>query len=250
MADKDDNPGSDTSQNSNDDAIFEESTGDIERGVKHENTKGWDINVSTELRSYAAQSAGFNWMFARDAAYYFAVNTNISIATMVLTVLSTIGIVGCLVIVQTGKVMYLYYTLTCINILVNVFSGCLQGYQTIKNFTLRISQTVEKAAKYGALYRSVRLQFILPPAARDYAEQFIKSIYDRWNELERERPFLRNSTKKAWEEYSASLKTDTSLYDRLIPMPPEYRTSARGIGDKDTNPSKIGKIGKFISSMM
>lgn len=168
---------------------------------------------------------------------------------MILTVVTTIGIAGGLIVIQTNQVKWLYYTFTGVTIFFNVVSGCLQGYQTIKNFTLKVSQAVEKGSKYGDMYRDIRLQFILPPKDRDEAGQYIKMVAKRWFELERERMFIRSSTQKACTEYFATLKTDDVLYDKLVPMPEEYVKPEREIAGKDIDPKKLGKIGRHIISL-
>jgi hypothetical protein len=117
------------------------------------------------------------------------------------------------------------------------------------NYDFRISQTLDKAAKFGKLFRKIKLQFSLSPQDRDPPKTLIEYTCDRFDELDREKPFLRSGTASAWNQHLDEVRSNETLYDNIIRLPGELRQHSRGINLGNEN-KKNDKIGKWIASMV
>ena len=187
----------------------------------------WNIDLTSEFREYAYQSAGLSWMFGEDAAFYNSRNNLISLVTGIFSILASIGVAGAWIFIDTGDCdtnrTIGYYILSAIAIGLNLIVAGLTLYKFVKRFDHKIAEHSEKSSKYGKLYRKLKGQFARDPEDREDALDLLIYTEDRYDELDREKPFLRGSTVKKWGIYMEELKSNPNYADHLIPLPTEFR---------------------------
>jgi len=188
--------------------------------------KKWTKRIANKLRDYSFQATGFSWQTGVDAAYYNSMNTRINLIIGICTVLNGIGITSALIFLQDRDILWkmiLFYSLSFISLLLTIFIGLLQIYQTSKNLMQKIVNFSVISSKFGELSRIINDQMDIPVEDRDDAITLQKFVSNRFNELDREKPFIRNSTSNEWDKYSKLMKVDVSRYDTIVELPEELK---------------------------
>lgn len=191
--------------------------------------KNYTPRLSNGLRSYAVQATGYSWQTGADAAYFNSLNSRFNFWIAVLSAIATIGIGGGLIFVQTrdkvwAEVLFYIFQITSVLLLTTI--GILQGMQLAMNLANKIVNFSISSAKFGEVARNIKDQFNLPNDKRDDAIILQKYTTNRFNELEREKPFIRDSTAAAWNEYMKHAKYDPSKFDAILELPDELTTVA------------------------
>jgi hypothetical protein len=214
-----------------------------------EENNGWNLDITESFREYAWKAAGLSWMHGEDAAAYNSRNTKINIILSCLSVLSAVGIAGSFVFVngeECDEVKSIgFYILSGINIILNLIMAMLGGYRLAAKLDRKISDHSELSSKFEKLYRKIKAQFALSSQKRMNAVDFSIYLQDRFDELDREKPFIRNKTVKSWGRYRKKLKVDAKAqqkdYSIFIKMPAELRPK-RDMNDIPLNTNIINDV--------
>lgn len=201
----------------------------------------WTIEICEIMRSYAFKSLGYCWIHLEDARFYYNINTVFNILILCLSAISAVGITGSIIFVKSNsfeKEIVIFYIISVFAIVLNVIVALLKALQFGINLDIRIATHAEKASKFGDLYRKIISQFALEANDRMDAINFMNQITERFNELEREKPFLRQRTIKKWDSHAQKIK-ENNLESELIKFPKEIMQYAGtyGIRNSVTNAS-------------
>jgi hypothetical protein len=185
----------------------------------------WNTGLAERLQEYAFKSAGLSWMYGKDAAYYNSIERKTNIAIGVLAVISSVGISGIFALVdnrQCTEASPGFYIVTAISVVLTVTIGILNRYQASMNFNHRVGESSEKAVKYGTLHRTIKNQFNMNPENREEARSLLITTEQRFEELDREKPFLRDKTVNEWGQYLSSVGQDLNM-DVIISIPDDLK---------------------------
>ena len=227
------------------------------KNSKSPTKKKWYRDVAVNLRDYGYQSAGYSWMHDRDAVYYNGVFTKLTLWAAILSTITTTGIAAVITIVDTQHI-WLMYLLLAISILLSLSAAILNVWKLTYNYTLKIQEHSEKSAKFGKLFRKIKNQFSLEPVHRYDAQTLLDYTTDRFNELDRERPFIRPSTIKKWDKQAVLNENGDPLYDKILQLPSEYNNNSRGLDDEtvinmegnQTKDTKTINVNRWIKNML
>lgn len=185
----------------------------------------WSKPMTLRLQEYAFKSAGNSFINSIDAGYYCNLAFRISLATSVLSGLVTIGFGGILYFVQNkdnhAKVV-LYWISTILSLLLNIAVMILNAYLSAKNPVSKVAISSVNAAKFGSLYRQIIGEFVKDPNDREDALTLHNHVLTRFNELESEKPFMRDESKALWEEYTKEVSNHPQSYSSIIKLPDEF----------------------------
>ena len=208
----------------------------------------WTLDGVNELRDYAYQSAGYSWMYATDAGFWFNCNVYFSITIGLLSTLSIGGIGAAITLIaQNGSISWLFYVFSSFSIFFNMVILMLTAVKGIMNFDYRINQCLDKSAKFSKLYRKIKGQFVTPPNQRLKQKDMLDLVYDRFDELNREKPFLRGKTRAEWEKHLSAMTENPTNLNCIINMPSEFKTRDLKPIDRDIRDNKIAK---YIQAML
>jgi hypothetical protein len=182
--------------------------------------KNWHKDITLNLRDYGYQSAGYSWMHDRDATFYNGLNNKLELIAAILSTITTAGIALVIPLVE-NEIIWLMYTLLGVSIALSLSAAIINVIKIVKNYNFKISEHSEKSAKFSKLYRKVKNQFSLKPTRRYDAQTFLEYTTDRFNELDREKPFIRDSTIKKWKDQQILNEQGDPLYGKLLPLPSE-----------------------------
>jgi len=196
----------------------------------------WTKDMTLNLQQYAFQAIGNSYMTGDDAKYFNAQFTKTSYAKNILIAISTIGIAGLIYFVQNRTERWsvvLFWICSIAALLLNVTIGLIIAYQTTQNFPSNIITSSINAIKFGSLARQIKNEFYKPLDKRQDAMILLGYVTDRFNELEQEKPFIREESVKEWQNYSANYKDDPSMISQIIMLPEEYRYTPKVMKTKD-----------------
>ena len=226
---------------------------------KISNINAWTLEISQNLQNYAIKCLGSWWMYTLDASYYDSVNSNINLSIGVLSCVSSIamGISIPMSGISENASSIAYYVLSIFALVSTVTVTSIQGYQMAEKVDLKAAYNKEKAAKYGELYRKIINQFYLEASDRKNAISFLEMVNERYNELEREKPFIRDSTQEKWKEHLNDVyNMHQGNINRLVSLPKEftkdtdvYETDIDPAARFDANilkPNLIHNLGQFV----
>jgi len=174
-----------------------------------------EVNMLLELKDYAIKSLGYSWMNDKDANYYNGVNSQIVLFSTILSVLSAVFIAGFITQFEGSRTTSLI--LGIISILFNVVISILQSYRMINNFDMKITRNLDKASKFGRLFRHIKLQFVLPESEKEKSEDLLRNVMERFNEYDSENPFLRSESVTSWEDQYKKIKKNPSDQQQFFP---------------------------------
>lgn len=187
--------------------------------------KHWSRKIALLLQEYAFKSMGNSYINLLDASYYNTLNFKVTLAIGILSGLVTIGFGGILYFVQNkddqAKIV-LYWICTIMSLLLNVVVMILTVYITTKNPVSKVANCAVSASKYGSLYRQIIGEFMKDPSDREDALSLHGHVLTRFNELESEKPFLRDESKEKWEEYTKEIIEHPQNYSAVIKLPEEF----------------------------
>ena len=201
----------------------------VEEKEDHGVVKNWTKRMSNKLRKYSFSAAGFSWQTGTDAAYYNGLNSEINLWIGILTALNGLGVLAAIVFVQDQSELWaivLFYMFSVMSLLLSLSIGILQAIQSAKNLVGKIVSFSVSSAKFGELSRNISDQMDIPPTERDDAIVLQRYTRERFNELEREKPFIRDSTATEWEAYAKALAVTPEKYDSVLKLPDELETVA------------------------
>lgn len=209
---------------------------------KRKTNKRWTKALAERLRQIAYQSAGYSWMHGSDASYYNSWNGFINLWVAILSAISAVGISAFTALVEnvTNKHLRRFaYSLAIIGIIFNLVVAIMSAIKLAKRYEWKIAEHSEKSAKFGDQQRKITNQFSLQPWDRQDAVDLLDTETDRFNELDREKPFFRGSTEKAWQDYYSTLKSNHTDYNSILPLPTEMQNDTMVItkdnqGNNDT----------------
>ena len=187
--------------------------------------KDWSFPIAKRFQDYAFKSAGLSWMYGNDAAHYSSVNNKTNVAIGILASISSIGIAGILALVdnrECSKPNIGFYVLTSITILMTVFIAILNRYQSAMNLQQRVEDYSEKSAKFGSMYRRINNEFNKDTEDRANALLLLENIERRFEELDREKPFIRNKTVDEWGKYLNNSSSHVNM-DAIISIPDDLQ---------------------------
>lgn len=212
----------------------------------------WSRSLIHEFRLLAYNSAGYAWMYSVDAQYYFNLNNTLNIVIGVLSTFAAIGMGGALTFIQDNAITMksLFYVFSIGSIVLNLIICMISAYKSVLNLEYRIQVCLDKAAKYGKLYRAIKLQFVLPQDAKDSQDTFARYVSDRYDELDREKPFLRKSTVKQWNKHQEEIQNNPDALNEIIPFPDEFGRDRPLSRSVDGSSKKQNEITKYIRSML
>ena len=198
-------------------------------------TKHWSKPMTLKLQEYAFKSMGNSYINSLDASYYSALAFKISLATSILAGLVTIGFGGILYFVQNkdnqAKVA-LYWISTIASLLLNIGVMILNAYLSAKNPVSKVAISSINAAKFGSLYRQIVGEFVKDPNDREDAINLHSHVLSRFNELESEKPFMRDESKLQWEQYTREVTNHPQSFSSVVQLPDEFydpNTNTEGI---------------------
>lgn len=183
--------------------------------------KEWSFGIAERLQEYAFKSSGLSWMYGNDAAYYSSINRKSNIVIGTLAAVSSIAIAGIFALVDNrscSEPNVGFYVVTALSICFTVTIAILNRYQATMNFGYRISEFSEKSTKFGSLYRRIHNQFKTQPKNRQDALSLLDYVERRFEELDREKPFLRDKTVNEWGNYLTAPKPNINK-DFIIAIP-------------------------------
>ena len=212
----------------------------------------WSRAMIHEFRLIAYNSAGYAWMYSVDAQYYFNLNNTLNIIIGVLSTFAAIGIGGALTFIQNNAITLktLFYVFAIGSLLLNVIIAMISAYKSVLNLEYRIQVCLDKAAKYGKLYRAIKLQFVLPQDAKDAQDTFARYVSDRYDELDREKPFLRARTVKQWNKHQDEIQNNPDALNEIIPFPDDLGRDRPMTRALDGSSKKQNAITKYIRAML
>ena len=214
-----------TYRNGSDDKFTDKSEGENKTP-----TNKWSYDVVMTFRNCAFKSLGSSWIYAQDADYYNNRNVNLNLLTASLSAISSVGIVGAMAMVTNSNTtiytynVILYYLISIISLLLNIIIAIAKAYQLSMHLDNKIVDCLQKSSKFGSLHREIVNQFSLLPQDRDNAITFMKYVTGRFDELEREKPFIREETVTRWTTHLNEMK-DNNDDDTIIKMPTEFLQS-------------------------
>ena len=135
----------------------------------------------------------------------------------------------------------LFWLCSVVALVLNVLQAVISVYQSAQNFTAKIISSSVNAAKFGALARQIMGEFIKDPCDREDALSLHNHILNRFNELETEKPFLREESKTLWQKQVENMGNNPSNYGAVIKLPSEFREENHimdrsfNIGNKSVN---------------
>lgn len=215
----------------------------------HDN-KVWTKQLSERLREISFESAGFAFMHDKDAIYYNKMNINLTIAATLLSTISAVAIASIISLLD-DKDKIIFYIMTSITILINLLTACINAFKYINNYVFKIIEHSEKSAKFGELHRKISNQFALPLEHRYNGKTFLEYTESRFSELDREKPFIRNSTILKWEKKS---KERPHIHENLITLPNEFNPNDNSnicmstINFKDNSNNYVKRFNKQTDS--
>lgn len=212
----------------------------LERSSPYDHLKKkWYKDIAINLRNYGYESAGYSWMHDRDAIYYNSLLRKLTLASALLSTITTSGITAIISLIET-KVLWLLYALSGLSIAISLAGAIISVWILNNNYNLKIKEHSEKSAKFGKLYRKIKNQFSLYPNHRYDAKTLLDYTTERFNELDRERPFIRSSTQKKWEEQVELNEKGDILYDKILPLPSEFLSDDDSCNLDNDRVKKIG----------
>lgn len=208
----------------------------------------WTKRVTDELREYAFKCLGYAWMYGEDAHYYHTTNWRINFA------------IGCLsafvAVIQALQLVFVmnsggpertvpYYILIVLSIIISGSIAVIQAYQLAIKFDVKIPRSLEMAAKFGSQCRLIKSQFAILPQYRDDPYVLMRNVTSRFDELDREKPFIQTSTYNNWLRNIEKMKEGGNDGIEIIQLPDEYsnteiidRSHFRGINIEENKETK------------
>jgi hypothetical protein len=196
----------------------------------------WTRDIAINLQNYAFKSNGSWWINGKDANFYNKRNSFINLLIVILSAISSAGIASVMGLApvnndagDTSTVSIIFfYLISGISLSLSLTTAVAQGVQEVGKYSDKASDCKDNASKYGELYRKITNQFRLEPSDRIDALVFQNYVTERFDELEREKPFIRDITEKEWH---AKIERYGKSIDEIVPLPSEFLLSK--ISQKD-----------------
>jgi len=231
----------------------------------NETQKRWTRRLTKRIREYAFQAMGFSYMTGTDAAYFNSYNSWVNLVIQILSAILIVGIGGTTAMIAAimsnvnnneevnAWLQGFLYFLQVVNIGISLAIAILKGVQSAKGLVKKIINFSISSAKFAELYRNIKDQFSFESVDRDDAITLIRYIQRRFDELEREKPFIRDGTTLAWQEHVSQVKNSPEKYETIIELPEELKDVAylgpnaeEGINNREISTiSKLKKNQKF-----
>lgn len=186
----------------------------------------WTPSISKKIREYAIKASGLSWETDHDASHYNGLNSSINANIALISAVNSVGLTGIIALFEYKEslaVRILFYMLTCIAILLNVSICCLQNYQSSKDLHGKIITGSINSFKHGKLTRKLFDEMVLDPHERKDAITLLDYTSSRFNELDREKPFIRSSTSDKWVK-NVDIMKENGTFNTVFPYP--YELSA------------------------
>jgi hypothetical protein len=194
---------------------------------------------------------GYSTINSSDASYYNNLNFKVNLLIGIFTGLVTVGFGGILYFVQHEEnktKIVLYWISTIMSLILNVCIMILTVYSTIKNPVSKITTCSVNAAKFGSLYRQIIGEFAKDPNDREDALTLHEHVLLRFNELESEKPFLRDESKALWDSYTKEISNHPQNYSAVIKLPEEFVNDLDNMNNANTRDfnfkSSVNKTGE------
>lgn len=202
-------------------------TGDLESGgIKSDSkevvsSKGWTYETAVNLADYVLASAESSFVHDVDASFYNSEKTKNSLKVGILSATAGIMSTSVLALFENEGWRSALITVVILTILVNFATTIYTVYGFVQNFSLKVLNSSESSAKFGELARKIKDQFARPAEKRYNVITLTDWTQQRFNELEREKPFTRKTSQSAWE-----IKIKGEGITNIIKLPLEFRKIA------------------------
>lgn len=215
----------------------DEDSHEMKRSIDENNSsKIWELPISKRLREYSQNSYELSWKHDIDANYYNSLNTKLTVISTLLSAISAVAITGLLSLfsndnddINNTKINEIYmYIISISTILVNLIVAGINSYKYIHNFVYKIIECSDKSSKFSKLYNKIKNQFCLPISERYNAKTFLDYVFERYSELDREKPFIRDSTNKKWDKY---IKNKKHIHENFTNLPYEFKDLEKQASD-------------------
>ena len=195
-------------------------------GYLKKNGKNWDKPITINLRDYAYNSYALSWMTGHDAQLKFELSRKITFTAVILSSVIALVIASILPIVEKTDIKWISYILIGIGIVLSLISAILNGYKLTYNLDYTYAEHLEKSAKFGKLFRSIKNQFHLPKESRYDGKTFLEFVSDRFDELSREKLFISTETQEEWDKFQVPRNENGELdYNKILLLPCELRVN-------------------------
>lgn len=191
----------------------------LEDSIEHDvHEKSWTVGLVEHLKTYRQESIAYSWQHDVDSQYFNGIDVMLNLIATFFSIFSAIAITGILSLFDEEGKQVFFYTLSIMAIFVNLLVSVINAWRQVNNYTYKILEHGEKAAKFGDLERSIGDQFSVELKDRYNGKLFLTYISNRFSELDREKPFIRKTTAAEWAEFR---KTDPDLQRRFNQVPEE-----------------------------
>lgn len=184
----------------------------------------WTREMCINLRYYAYESYRLSWITDQEAMHNNKLNKKIVFWAALLASLSVVLLAGIMSLFEHENYRWLFYVITSTNIVVAFSVAVLNNYNLIYNLAFKVTEFQEKSNKYGKLYRRIKNQFYLPVSQRYNCKTLMEYTTDRYDELDREMLFIRETTQKEWDAIVPKDGSGRIDYDKILQLPSEFRS--------------------------
>lgn len=172
----------------------------IDREKSRKNSLSWNKSQELLLDTWAENAASYKWMHIKAARYYNFMNDLITIPIIVLSSLSAMGAVF---VINNSKGETIDYPTNAVIEYVfagaNIIVATLSSIQKYKRFGETSERHRTAAVEYSKFYREIKLELVLDPKAREYANEYSKTMKLAYDKLLSSSPEIPGHISKGFE---------------------------------------------------
>ena len=160
--------------------------------------KEWNNSIEDLLKSWGEKSAGLSIMHSKDRKYWRKKSNIISIASILITTLSSSLSLSSTSSNYYESIMYLVGFL-------GLVSSLMQSLKQFYNADEKASEHKLSSRLYGNFYRSIKLQLALKHDDRIPVSEFVNTSFKEYEKLLQDAPIINTTTIENFKEQFKSI---------------------------------------------